>query len=118
MSEITVTINKYREVNKGFLKAFFSLSILPLGIEISDCKYFVKDANRWFSFPSKELKDSRDGSTKYIPLVKYVEANDLAKQLNQSVLDALQNQTYEDVNESRKSSNPKTKVPSDPSFIW
>lgn len=91
MSEIKVEIGQYREVNKGALKAFFSLLIQPQGQKIMDCRYFVSGENRWFSFPSKEILKKGQEKPEYMPLISYLN-KEYKDQLNQAVMDALKTQ--------------------------
>lgn len=88
MNPIKVEIGQYREVNKGTLKAFFSLVIYPQGQKILECRYFVQDDKRWFSFPQKEIKYIDGRKTEYIPLISYLNKEYL-DQLKNAVLDAL-----------------------------
>lgn len=119
MNPIKVEVGQYREMNKGSLKAFFSLVIYPEGQKILDCRYFVQGDKRWFSFPQKEIKYTDGRKTEYIPLVSYLNKEYL-EQLKIAVLIALkdakpqetygqaQNQTY-----SRKTSSLPTETSSD-----
>lgn len=81
-----VEIGQYREVNKGSLKAYFSMVIYPEGQKILDCQYFVKGVQRWFSFPQKKVE--KNGNVEYIPLVSYLNKEHLEK-LKASVIEAL-----------------------------
>lgn len=84
-----VEIGQYREINKGSLKAYFSLLIYPEGQKILDCQYFVKGTQRWFTFPQKKIE--RNGKTEYIPLVSYFDKEYFEK-LKGSVLECLTQQ--------------------------
>lgn len=88
MNQIKVEVGQYREINKGTLKAFFSLVIYPEGQKILDCRYFVSGDKRWFSFPQKEIKYIDGRKTEYIPLVSYMNKEYL-EQLKTIVLIAL-----------------------------
>ena len=88
MNPIKVEVGQYREINKGTLKAFFSLVIYPEGQKILDCRYFVNGNNRWFSFPQKEIRYNDGRKTEYIPLVSYMNKEYL-EQLKTVVLIAL-----------------------------
>lgn len=118
MSDYEIKINKYKEVNKGCLKGFFNLTILPMGLEIADCKYFVKDSNRWFSFPSKEIKDLKTNETKYISLIRFTEQNAFSKALNQNVLDSLDMFIQGGENESTRNKFTEREVSDSAPFIW
>lgn len=107
---IKVEIGQYREVNKGSLKAFFTLVIYPQGQKILDCRYFVLGDKAWFNFPQKEIK-KQDGSTDYIPLVSYIDKQYL-EDLKVCVLAQLKLQVS---NESKASSNATSRVSSNDS---
>jgi|ERR1700690_446438 len=83
-----VEIGQYKEINKGSLKASFSLVIYPEGQKILDCKYFVQGDKRWFSFPQKEIKFTDGRKTEYIPYVSYLD-KDYLFVLKTAVLDAI-----------------------------
>jgi hypothetical protein len=88
MQPIKVEVGQYREVNKGAWKATFSLVIYPEGQKILDCRYFIQDSKRWFSFPQKEIKYTDGRKNDYIPLVSYLN-KDYLEQLKSAVLNAL-----------------------------
>jgi len=88
-----VEVGNFRVINKNSLKATFSLCIYPEGQKILECRYFVKDNQRWFNFPQKEIKD-REGNQDYIPLVSYMN-KDYQEQLKESVIKLLK-QSEED----------------------
>lgn len=88
MEPIKVEIGQFRPVDKGALRAFFSLIIYPQGQKILDCRYFVQDDKRWFSFPQKEIPSRDNGKSEYIPLVSYVNKEYL-EELKTAVLNAL-----------------------------
>lgn len=90
VNPIKVEIGQYRELNKGSLKATFSLVIYPEGQKILDCRYFEMSDKRWFSFPQKEIKYSDGRKTEYIPIVSYINKEYL-ESLKASVLNALKN---------------------------
>ncbi len=120
MNEIKVEIGQYRAMDKGSLKAFFSLIIYPEGQKILDCRYFEQADKRWFSFPQKEIKYTDGRQTEYIPLVSYLDKQYL-EQLKIAVLAALKDvkpevkhgQTKTQANQSGK--NP---VQSNASPVW
>lgn len=108
MSEIKVEIGQYREVNKTYLKAFFTLVIHPIGLKIIDCKYFIKNDQRWFTFPDKEYKKP-DGKTDYFPIVSC-----LNKDYNQALKDAVLNAISQHINQgpnAKVNSNSKQTHP-------
>lgn len=101
-----IEVGQYRLMEKGALKAFFSLVIYPQGQKLLDCRYFEQNGNRWFSFPQKEVKYSDGRKTEYIPLVSYLNKEYL-EQLKVAVLAALKEATPQE-------SNGKAKVQADP----
>lgn len=100
-----VEIGQYKEVNKGMLKAFFSVVIYPQGEKVLDCRYFIKDdGTRWFSFPNKEVK-FEGKKTEYIPLISYLNKEYL-EELKESILIELKKK---ETNEEKNTSNQATK---------
>lgn len=88
MEQIKVEIGNYREVNKGALKAFFTLVIYPTGQTIRDCRYFLKDDGRWFSLPQKEIKKPDGQKSEYIPLITF-QNKEYSDALKNAVIEAL-----------------------------
>lgn len=121
MSEIKVDIGQYKEVNKGSLKAFFSLVIYPMGQKILNCSYFVKDNQSWFSFPSKEIKKGDGEKSDYIPYISYLDKKYL-ENLKIAVLEALKTakpQEYNDKSYQSKSYKGETdSLQGIPSDLW
>ncbi len=87
MNPIKVEISQFRIIDNGALKAFFTVVIHPEGLKIADCRYFIKDDNRWFTFPQKEVKYP-DGRIQYFPYISYLN-KDYQDQLKIAVLNAL-----------------------------
>ncbi len=87
MNPIKLEVGQYRLVNKGHLRAFFSLIIYPEGQKILDCRHFVSEDRQWFSFPQKEII-TKEGEKDYIPLVSYLN-KDYLEQLKAAVMQAL-----------------------------
>lgn len=106
---IKVEVGQYKEVNKGSLKAFFSLIIHPHGQKILDCRYFVQGDNRWISFPQKEIKKQDGSKSDYIPLVSYLDKDYLEK-LKEAVLGQLK--SFNQAETHGKAKNTANKVPS------
>jgi hypothetical protein len=120
MNPIKVEIGQYREIDKGSLKAFFSIVIYPEGQKILDCRYFVQGDKRWFSFPQKEIKYTDGRKTDYIPYVSYLNKEYL-ENLKASVLNALKDaKPQEKYGETKNSTSQVTKnpIPSDTSINW
>lgn len=120
MNPIKVEIGQFREVDKGSLKAFFSIVIYPDGQKILDCRYFVQGEKRWFSFPQKEIKYTDGRKTEYIPYVSYLNKEYL-ENLKASVLNALKDAKPQDKYGQAKSptaQNPQNSVQSDTSTYW
>lgn len=116
MNVIKVEIGQYRVMDKGSLKAFFSLVIYPEGQKILDCRYFVQGDKRWFSFPQKEIKYNDGRKTEYIPLVSYLNKEYL-ENLKSAVLIALKDakpqESYGQTKQKQESN-----LPHDASFDW
>lgn len=65
-------VGQFREVkDKGPWKATFSIMEYPSCRKTLDCRYFERDGQRWFSFPSKAVKKPDAEKPDYIPLVSY-----------------------------------------------
>lgn len=119
MSPIKVEVSQYREMNKGSLKAFFSLVIYPEGQKILDCRYFVQGDKRWFNFPQKEIKYTDGRQTDYIPYVSYLNKQYL-EQLKASVLAVLLDVKPEGNNgkKNRESENQENSVSPQAQVSW
>jgi hypothetical protein len=118
MNPIKVEVGQYREVNKGTLKAFFSLVIYPQGQKILDCRYFVQNDKRWFSFPQKEIKYTDGRKSEFIPYVSYLDKDYLEK-LKIAVLEQIKTVTTSETNGKTKHTTnqvPPHKVQAESSF--
>lgn len=71
MEDIQVEITHYREVNKGGLKAFFTVQFGEYGQKIFDCRYFVMGEKKWFSFPQREVSYTDGRKTDYFPYINF-----------------------------------------------
>lgn len=113
---IKVEIGQYREVNKGALKAFFSLVIYPQGIQINDCRLFQKGSARWVNLPEKEYKVGDE--TKYFPIVRILDkAYETA--VKDAALEALKTAQPQERNGQTQNSSPTRqahKLPAEPSL--
>jgi|GEM_PF-2207674 len=111
-----VEVGQYREMNKGALKAFFTLVEYPHGRKTFDCRYFEQGDKRWFSFPQKEIK--KDGATKpeYIPYVSYLDKEYL-EQFKIAVLTALSDQ-QEKNGQANTHQKQEALLQDDPSALW
>lgn len=101
-------VTNFYPSDKGTLRGKFTLVLHPHGQKILDCKYFVKGDQRWFAFPSKEIK--RDDKSDWIPIVSYTNATYL-EALKAAVLECLK--TEGTANEKQ----PTNPFPRNPSFI-
>lgn len=109
---IKIEIGQYKELNKGALKAAFSVVIYPQGQKILDCKYFTTEDRAWIAFPQKEVK--KEGlPTQYIPLISFLN-KEYETELKTAVVKALQEKT----NGNSSSTNTKSTVQSTPSALW
>jgi|SRR5215207_7070482 len=109
-----VEIGQYREVNKGSLKAFFSMieySPAPhtKGRKTLDCRYFISGDSRWVSFPQKEVK-KQDGTTDYIPIVSYMD-KEYVDQLKIALLSLLKDAKPQEYNGQAKNNSTFKKAP-------
>lgn len=85
-----IEIGEYRAINKGALKAAFTLILADFGkLKIRNCKLFESGAgNKWFKLPDQEGK-SKDGSkVEYFQIMTFLD-RDFEKQVQSSVLNAL-----------------------------
>lgn len=118
MTQEEVEVGQYREMNKGSLKAFFTLVEYPSGRKTLDCRYFEQDDKKWFSFPQKEVKYTDGRKTDYIPYVSYLNKEYL-EQLKIAVLTALRDQKPKEsngqTNSYQKQANP---LQDDASSVW
>lgn len=87
-----VEIGQYKLIEKGALKASFSIVIYPQGLprgpKYLECLYFEHGENRWVTMPQKEIKHSDGRKSEYIPLVSYPD-KEYANHLKIAVLEAL-----------------------------
>lgn len=104
MEKIKVEIGQYRELNKGLMKAAFSVVIHPYGIKILDCKLFEKGNNIWFSFPVKEIKKPDQQKSDYIPLISFVN-REYFEQLKIDILQAVLDRIAQE-NKDGQAKNP------------
>lgn len=88
MNPIKVEIGQVRNIDKGSLKAEFSVVIYPEGQKILGCKYFIMGDNRWFCFPQKKIDYSDGRKSDYIPYVSYLN-KEYKEQLSVAILQAL-----------------------------
>jgi hypothetical protein len=118
MSDIKVDIGQYRLIDKGALKATFSLVIYPMGQKILKCKYFVKGDNKWFAFPDFEAKKDGQEKPDYIPYVSYLNKDYLA-QLQIAVLTALRDaKPKESSGQTTTQNRQAAPLQNDTSALW
>lgn len=79
---------RYKEINKGSMKAFFNLKVPKQKMIYNDMILFQKGNQRWVSFPQK--MSEQNGEKKYFPYV-YIEDKELQKIFNAKVLEAIDN---------------------------
>ena len=114
MTSTEVEVGQYREVNKGALKAFFTLVEYPHGRKTLDCRYFVQGDKCWFSFPQKEIKKPGVDKPEYIPYVSYLDKGYL-EQFKIAVLTALREQ---DNGEGATNQRQAAPLQDDASSVW
>ena len=112
----SVQVDQYRKMDKGTLKAFFSLMIYPAGLRITDCRYFAKDDKRWFNFPEKEVPSKDGGKSKYFPYVSCLNKEYL-QELQNAVLMALKEFDNGKTQDRAHSDRPRS-VQGDASSDW
>ena len=82
-----IEIIDYKPLDKGILKASFSICIEKWGdFIIHGMTLFQKDNQRWISFPSKEYEF--EGKRKYMPYNRFKDS-DKAKSFNDKVIAAI-----------------------------
>jgi hypothetical protein len=72
---MAIEILNFSQINKGCLKAKFSINIPEWGgMIIHECLLFAKDGSHgpeeWISLSSKQYKSKKDGSTKTFQLIQ------------------------------------------------
>jgi len=112
-----IEIGQYREVNKGALKAFFTLVEYPYGRKTLDCRYFVSGENRWISFPQKELKKPNQEKPEYISLVSFLD-KEYDKSIKAAILTALKDQEEGNHGQTNSYQKQENKLQDDPSSLW
>lgn len=69
---MNIKILNYREFNSGSLKGFLSFEFVEIGLEIHNCKHFMKDEhNEWFAMPAEKYE--KDNEIKYKDTVRWTE---------------------------------------------
>lgn len=109
-----VEIGKYRPINKGALKASFTLLIHPEGLLLSDCKYFSVGDKEWINFPSKEIK-KEGAKSDFIPLVTYLN-KDYLNVLREQALTELKKEELKHAQNDQGFENTTSKVQNYSSF--
>lgn len=111
MNDIKVEIGQLKTVDKGALKAFFSLIIHPQGQKILDCRYFQKGESRWWSMPQKEIKRPDKDKSDFLAIISYLN-KEYEADLKIAVLTELKKQVE---NVQPKQENP---VQSETQELW
>ncbi len=113
---IEVEVGQYREVNKGALKAFFTLIEYPHGRKTMDCRYFESGTNRWMAFPQKEIKKPGMDKPEYMPLISFLD-KEYDKLFKEAILTAIKNHegTSAQANTYQKQAAP---LQDDASSVW
>lgn|SRR5574338_874127 len=111
-----IEIGQYRVVNKGSLKAFFSIVEYPTGRKTLDMRHFVSGDRVWIGFPHKEVKKPDMDKPDYIPLVSYLD-KEYDAQFKIAVLQALK---LQEGNNGQTNSYQKQAAPlqDDASSLW
>jgi hypothetical protein len=61
---MSLQITKYRECRKNTLRAFLSVRMSQVGLEIRDISLHEKNGKQWLAMPSRPYEDS-EGNRKY-----------------------------------------------------
>jgi hypothetical protein len=71
-------IRDWKNFERNTLRAFFTLRMVDVGIDIKDCMMHKQNDKRWITFPSKPWVDTKGnilkddmGKVKYTPVIKY-----------------------------------------------
>lgn len=80
---MNIEIGQYKEINKGALRASFSLKVGEF--IFLKCKYFVTGTNRFWTFPAEEMKGIPPEKSKFFPMIK-MPNNEAKKALEDAVL--------------------------------
>ena len=111
MSDIKVEIGNVKIVDKGALKAFFSLLIHPEGQQIFDCKYFCKGEARWWAMPQKEIK--RPEKSEFLPIIRY-----LNKQYESELKSAVLNELTKKIRNDEDPAKQEDNLQSEAQELW
>lgn len=93
-------IEKYKELNKGALKATFDLQIPQWHMTIS-CTLMQTERNRWVGLPSREYE--KDGKKAYAPLVQFTK--EAKNRLDSAVLALIDKGDYEKAPEIKQANH-------------
>lgn len=107
-----VKIVKYRQINKGALRAFFTLVFYPEEMQIIDCLYFVQGEKVWWKFPEKEV--AKEGKKEYFPVIKMWNKEMFAS-LNEKVIAQLKEHDGQSNPSQKRQENP---LQDDASSLW
>ena len=67
----TIVIQDWQPYPKNALQAFFT-AILPSGLVLHKCTYFVRGKKRWVGLPAQQYTQP-DGSAGYFQLVEFID---------------------------------------------
>jgi len=117
MSDITVEVKNIREVDKGALKAFFSIGVFPDGVFMNNCRYFVQGGQSWMSFPQEKTPTQEGNKDKYYSIAGYFDRQKQEVVKNEA-LKKLKSLISEGKNESKESPPAAGKIQDDSSPVW
>lgn len=106
---IKVEIGKYREINKGAMKAFFSVVIHPEGVFFNNCRYFVQGDNRWISFPQEKIEKNDGSKPTFYPLGGYMD-KDKDANVRAAILHALKDAKPQERNGQKQNNSGQGKA--------
>lgn len=80
-----LAVSDYKEVNKGALKARFTLYFPALKMMIRDCTHMQSGGKEWVGFPSRQYE--QDGQRKYFSYIMF--AKDARDGFQHAALEAI-----------------------------
>lgn len=71
---MSIEITKFRECHKNTLRAFLSVRMSQVGLEIRDISLHEKNGKEWLAMPSRPYEDS-EGNRKYSFIVDWYDSD-------------------------------------------
>lgn len=111
-----VLIEDYKEVNRGAMKAFFTLVDVERGIKHLNCQYMVTPSNSFWKFPSREVV-KEDGTKEYKPNILTYDI-DTYRIMKDAVLEALKTAKPGEPRAKRTQEGYSDKLQGDAQPLW